>query len=90
VPDENQHFYRAYELSELRVRGVVRDGASGAILPSSLIELTDRFLGSRALWPEKPIMAQPLRHTWLALDEPLDPDRREFVITSTAHYSPLP
>ena len=90
VPDENQHFYRAYQLSELRMGGTVRDGAAGAILPSSLIELTDRFTGSRALWPDKPITVQPLRGTWLAFDRPLDPDRRDFISTSTANSSPLP
>jgi uncharacterized membrane protein len=90
VPDEPQHFYRAYQLSELRVRSEIQNGAAGAILPASLMELTDRFLGSRALWPDKPIVIQPLRSTWHVLNQPLDPDRREFVFTSTAHYSPLP
>jgi uncharacterized membrane protein len=91
VPDEPQHFYRAYQLSELRMRGIVRDGAAGAILPSSLIELTDRFLGSRAIHTDRPITAQPLRDTWLAFDLPLDPGRREFVdFSGAAPYSPLP
>ena len=91
VPDEPQHLYRAYQLSELRIRGIVQDGAAGAILPSSLIELTDRFLGARGLDIYRPITVQPLRETWLAFDQPLDPDRREFVDFSGAVlYSPLP
>ncbi len=91
VPDEPQHFFRAYQLSELRVRCMVRDGAAGTILPSSLIELTERFLGSREIHTNRPITGQPLRDTWLALKQPLDPDRREFIdFSGAALYSPLP
>jgi hypothetical protein len=90
VPDEPQHFYRAYQLSELQLSGVVRDGAAGAMLPSSLIELTERLLGTRALHTQRRITAQPWRGTLLALDQPLDPDRREFINFSSALYSPLP
>jgi len=92
VPDEGQHFLHAYHLSELQVRSVVRDGAVGAMLLSSLIELIEEFLGTRANHtPElRPITAQPLRRTWLALDRPLDPDRREFLVFPLAMYPPPP
>lgn len=43
VPDEQEHFHRAYQLSELRMLGIVRDGAAGGMLPSSLIELSEDF-----------------------------------------------
>jgi uncharacterized membrane protein len=90
VPDEQEHFHRAYQLSELQPRGIVRDGAAGGMLPSSLIELSERFLGTRALHGERRITAQPFRQTWQALDRPLDPNRREFVnFSSTAFYSPI-
>jgi len=39
VPDESQHFLRAYQLSELRMRAIVQGGETKAMLPSSLIEL---------------------------------------------------
>jgi uncharacterized membrane protein len=91
VPDEQQHFYRAYQLSELSLHSVVRNGAAGAILPSSLPELADRFLGSRANHIGRPVRAIPLRDTLEVLARPLDPTRREFVdFTSDAFYSPLP
>jgi len=90
VPDEQEHFHRAYQLSELQLRGIVRDGAAGGMLPSSLIELSEHFLGTRAIHTARRITAQPLRQTWQALDRPLDPNRREFVdFTSTAFYSPM-
>jgi hypothetical protein len=38
------------------------------MLPSSLIELTEDFLGTRAIHAERKITPQPLRHTWLVLD----------------------
>ena len=90
VPDEQEHFHRAYQLSELQLRGVVQDGAAGGILPSSLVELSEHFLGARAIHAERRITAQPLRYTRLVLGRPLNPDRREFVdFTSTAFYSPM-
>jgi uncharacterized membrane protein len=90
VPDEQEHFHRAFQLSELQLRGIVRDGRAGGVLPSSLIELSEHFLGTSAIHAERPITAQPLRQNWLALDRTLDPDRREFVdFSSTAFYSPM-
>src|SRR4051794_3397381 len=62
------------------------------MLPSSLIELTEDFLRTRAIHTDdRRITAQPLRRTLLALARPLEPDRWEFVdFTSTVFYSPLP
>lgn len=91
VPDEQQHFYRAYQLSELGLRGVVQGGAAGAVLPSSLPELADRFLGSRAIHTSRAVRPSPLQDTLGAFAMPLDPARREFVdFTGAAFYSPLP
>jgi uncharacterized membrane protein len=90
VPDEQEHFHRAYQLSEFQLRGVVQDGLAGGVLPSSLIELSEHFLGTRDIHPMWSPMRQPWRSTWLARERPLDPERREFVdFTSTAFYSPL-
>ena len=71
--------------------GTVKDGVAGGILPSSLIELSEDFLGTRAIHAlDRPISAQPLRQTWLKLNKPLDPDRREFVdFSSIVFSSPL-
>ena len=38
VPDEQQHFYRAYQLSTLDLTGTRMDKRLGAILPSALPE----------------------------------------------------
>src|SRR6185503_12020762 len=90
VPDEQQHFYRAYQLSELRIRGVVNGAAAGAVLPSSLAELADRFLGTRIIHTDRPVRPSPLWNTLSGLWTPLEPERREFVeFTGAAFYSPL-
>lgn len=88
VPDESQHFLRAFQLSELQVRGIVLDGEAGAVLPSALIELIERFLGTRAVFADRPITANPLGQTWTALSWPLDPDRREFISLTYLVYPP--
>lgn len=91
VPDESQHFHRAFQLSELEFHSMVRDGAAGAVLPSSLPELTETFLGTRAIHASRPITDQKLTRTAGLLSMPLSPDRREFVdFTGSAFYSPLP
>ena len=90
VPDRSQHFLRAYQLSEFRVRATVQDGETKAMLPSSLIELIETFLGTRAVIAPRPITPQPLEQTWLALDRPLEPGRREMVSLEYVTYPPLP
>jgi len=92
VPDEHQHFFRAYQLSEGRARSIVVDGKAGAVLPSSLPEVAAQFLGSLAFHIARPPKAQPLAaERGASFHRPLDPDRREFVdFTGAAFYSPLP
>lgn len=91
VPDEHQHFFRAYQISELGLRGEVLSGKAGALLPSSLAELVERFLGSRELHSWRKVVSSPLGETLRAISIPLDPSRREFVnFSGAAFYSPLP
>src|SRR3984893_11168681 len=90
VPDESQHFLRAYQLSELRIGAIVQDGETKAMLPSSLIDLIEGFLGTRAVLAPRPITAQPLQQTWMALDRPLEPGRRELVSLEYTTYPPSP
>jgi uncharacterized membrane protein len=91
VPDEPQHFFRSYQLSELGVWGISRNGVGGAVLPSSLPELVEHFLGTRAIFADRSLAPHPLMDTWRQFRRPLDPHRREFVDFSGAvFYSPLP
>lgn len=91
VPDEPQHFFRSYHLSELGVWGISRNGVGGAVLPSSLPELVEHFLGTRAILADRSIAPHPIADTWAQFSRPLAPHRREFVDFSGAvFYSPLP
>ena len=90
VPDENWHFYRAYELSELKILSEVRNGVSGAVLPDSLPELVKQsvFTADNILYPARPTpLAQTIRHASI----PLNSSVRHFVaFPGSAYYSPLP
>jgi hypothetical protein len=98
VSDENQHFLHAYQLSELHLGAVLQKGEARltlpaplearAMLPSSLMELVESFLGTREVYNDRPISARPLRRTWMALDRPLDAERREFVTVPAAKAPP--
>ncbi len=91
VPDEHQHFFRAYQLSELGWRGEVVLGKAGGFLPSSLAELAERFLGSRDLHSWWNVNSSPLAEIFAATSIPLEPTRRGFIAFSAAAiYSPLP
>lgn len=91
VPDEQQHFERAYQLSEIRTPVSIQNGAAGAVLPSSIVLLEDRFLRTRTLNTNRPVRPMPLRLTLGALSIPLNTSRREFIdFSGSASYWPLP
>lgn len=90
VPDEVQHFYRAYQLSEFQIRAEVRNGVSGGTLPVSLQRLvTSSVYTQDALaYPATPA---PLGKTLKLASIPLDSSTRAFVaFPGSAFYSPLP
>ncbi len=90
APDEVQHFYRAYELSEFRIRAEVRNGVAGGTLPASLPLLVK----SSVYTPDGmfyPAIAAPMTKTLKLAAIPLDSSKREFVaFPGSAFYSPLP
>ncbi|MBU6498327.1 MAG: DUF2142 domain-containing protein [Rhodospirillales bacterium] len=91
VPDEAQHFARAYELSELKPWGQVRQGVAGDELPASLAAFTLHFLGTSALHLDRAVTAEPLARTLRDLSRKLRPGEKVFVnFAGAAPYSPLP
>jgi uncharacterized membrane protein len=93
VPDEHQHFYRAFQLSEGDWRGARVGGALGAKLPDSLGRLADDFLGSRRLHilSGRQVREFPWRDTVSELAKPLEPSKRAFLdFSGAATYSPVP
>jgi uncharacterized membrane protein len=90
VPDEVQHFYRAYGLSELRMSAEVQNGVAGGILPESLAHLVKASVYSPdgVLYPALPA---PITKTLKLASIPLDASERRFIaFPGAAFYSPLP
>jgi uncharacterized membrane protein len=90
VPDEVQHFYRAYQLSEFRIRAEVQNGVAGGTLPDSLPELVKSSVYTRdgILYPATP---SPISKTLKLASIPLDRSATQFVeFPGSAFYSPLP
>jgi len=90
VPDEVQHFYRAFQLSDLRLRAEVRNGVAGGTLPVSLPELVKSSVYTQdgIFYPATP---SPITKTLKLASIPLDTGARQFVaIPGAAYYSPLP
>ncbi|WP_348265361.1 DUF2142 domain-containing protein [Telmatobacter sp. DSM 110680] len=90
VPDEVQHFYRAYQLSDFRFRAEVQNGVSGGTLPVSLPELVKSVVYTRdgVFYSVTPA---PLAKTLKLASIPLEKSTRRFIaFPGSAFYSPLP
>ena len=90
VPDEAQHFYRAYELSDLEIHAEVQNGVSGAMLPESLPRLVKScvYTSDDLNYPATPA---PISGTLKLTAIPLDSSAKRFVgFPGSAFYSPLP
>ncbi len=91
VPDEAQHFDRAYQISELQFWSVAQRGRSGAVLPVSLAAMTHMFLGTTEIYAVQSPRAYPLSATLSYRTATLIPNRRAFTdFSGAAFYSPLP
>ena len=90
VPDEAQHFERAYQISEGGLRAEVRDGVAGARLPASLPALVRRYLGTDAILAVRRVTPAPLSRSAALRAMRLDPGKQRFVdFTGIAAYPPL-
>ena len=91
VPDEPQHFYRSYQLSQLEVWQPLKDGVAGTDLPASLPELVQHFMGTTVLHTKRVVPIQPFTDTLKELQRPLDADRTVVVdMSGVQSYAPLP
>jgi len=90
VPDEQQHFYRSYQISRLELRPEVRGGQAGAVLPDSLPALVMQSLGSLEPHRHRTVPRVPFTQTVADLAQPLNADEAHFVpFTGAALYAPL-
>jgi len=75
VPDEIQHFHRAYQVSEGRLTAYLRGKEVGGYLPESLETFGYRAWGNRTFNPELKANSRDIR---AARSIPLDPQTRQF------------
>lgn len=88
-PDEGAHFFRAYQVSELHISPVRFETDNqvqyGANLPNSLYTANSVFMGDVAF---NPLNKFPHSVYKDYIFQPLDPSKRENLVTSGAMYSP--
>jgi uncharacterized membrane protein len=87
VPDEPEHFYRAFEVSEGRLVSSARDGRSGDLLPSSLQRVAAGLVDDVPYHAERKVRASAVQE---AFSERLEPGVRSFVGFLTSAYSFVP
>jgi uncharacterized membrane protein len=86
VPDEFQHFYRAYQVSEGRLTAYRQNGEVGGDLPISLKTFSERVWGNH---PFDPSSKADIRNVWAARTIPLQSRTRDFfVFGNVSWHSP--
>jgi len=90
VPDEPDHFFRSYQVSEGRWRGETRLGdgrrAAGGHLPASLLAVSELFTADVRFDPDRTIAWRSFRD---GFSLPLRPRERRFLdFSATVLYSP--
>ena len=87
-PDESEHLYRAYQVSQFNVVADPIDGGYGGVLPTSLIEASRELKASVA---DQPFKTYPLPLSSKVWHTPLEPSNQSRIrFDNTAIYSPVP
>ena len=87
VPDEPNHFYRAFQISEGQFTSVKQEGDIGGRVPTSLVQAVRTYV-PLIFVPGERMLLEDLLNSWR---QPLKPDERQFAsFPNTAHYSPVP
>ncbi|MBN1846557.1 MAG: DUF2142 domain-containing protein [Sedimentisphaerales bacterium] len=86
APDENRHFYRAYQLSQGRLLGRRQGNVAGDRLPVSIYQAGESTEYLRYRYDQKYSLAQ-LKEL---AGRPLEPERRQFVPFVSVVYCPVP
>jgi uncharacterized membrane protein len=87
VPDEINHFFRAYQVSEKHILGEVQNGIPGGTLPASLSQFASQY-NDIPFHPEKKASLQQLKESF---NIPLEKQNRDFFdFRNTVLYSPIP
>jgi len=86
VPDEPNHFFRSYQLSEGQLMSVKQDNRVGGVLPVSLEQITNPFMA--ICWT--PTMRSDRKTIMETMKIPLNAKEQAFMdFPNTAMYSPF-
>lgn len=90
VPDEIQHFFRAYEISEFRIHAQAQNGVGGDAIPKSMIQLSTSLTPLPNGDISYHLPPSPLRTTLSHLSTPLQAGDMAFArFPGSAYYSPI-
>lgn len=85
VPDEQVHFYRAYQVSDGQWRGVRQGNMIGGAIPTSVAAITGKFIGMQFRYEAKVSLDDVIAQ----FRQPLKAHERAFIgFPSSAFYSP--
>ena len=87
APDEPEHFYRAFEISEGRLVPIGFHGQSGDLLPRSLLDLANRLANGVPFHTDRRVDPREIRK---GFGQPLEPGKRIFITFLTSSYSWVP
>jgi len=88
VPDETEHLYRAYQVSQFNLMADPVQTGYGGTLPVNLVDTSTELKRSVAGQPHKRFDISLLRRAW---HTPLEPAKQKSVrFDNTAIYSPVP
>jgi len=86
TPDEINHFFRVYQISEGNLTAVKQDNRVGGFIPKSIVEITQPFKGLIGNRKTK----TTFRNTLDQFKTPLNSEDRQFVdFPNTGMYSPV-
>ena len=86
TPDENDHFYHAFQIAEMKFKAEKNENKVGGLLPTSLKKTVETTMDDIAFHPEKKIT---IKNIFAALKIPLNVKDREFIEFTTVTYSPV-
>lgn len=87
VADEPNHFYRSYELSELKIVSKKINNESGNYIPKDVINMVQDLEGGIASHPDKKFLTHKLKKYW---NIKTNFKNRQFIdFRNTALYSPV-
>jgi uncharacterized membrane protein len=88
--DENQHLYRAWQISSLQFIGERRGRQSGGELPTGLAQATLKEIGSVVPWGRRTVIRRPVSEMF-SVNTPIGSDRKPiyYNFLGSVVYSPV-